>query len=642
MDLSIVIVNYNVRYFLEQCLISVQNSVKSLNCEVFVVDNNSIDGSVELVKEKFPWVKLIESKENLGFSKGNNLAIKQASGKYILLLNPDTVLQEDTLEKTVRFMNEHDDAGGLGIKMINGKGEFLPESKRGLPTPQVAFYKIFGLSKLFPKSEKFGAYHLTYLDRDKNHKVDVLSGAFMMLRKSVLNKIGLLDETFFMYGEDIDLSYRITKAGYNNYYFADSTIIHYKGESTKKSSINYVVVFYKAMQIFAQKHFISNDAKLFAFLINLAIYLRAGLSISKRIIQSLTLPVIDYMGIATGLFVIKHYYQQYSEIEYNEDLTLYGLLTYSFIWIVSIFFTGGYDKPIKLKYSVKGTIYGLIAILTLYSLLSEEYRFSRAIILIGGIYTAIITSIIRIILNSLKIESFKLARSIKKRIAIVSSTDEFNRIKELTNDLPYQIALLHHIKTSNQKEITLADIDEAINVLNVNEIIFSGNDNSTHQIINNMCELSQKDISFKIVPKLQTFIIGSDSIDTTGDIYNALNTSNINSRKHIRDKRVLDISLSGILILAYPLIFLFYNNKLQLLKNIFDVFIGNKSFVGYSNSKLNPLLPKIKTGILPPPTFKQKDDLNNEEINLNYARNYSINNDLMHIFTHITQIDSAV
>jgi GT2 family glycosyltransferase len=251
MKLSVVIVNYNVMHFLEQCLNSVRKAVKNIESEVFVVDNNSVDGSVKMVREKFPEVNLIVNPDNRGFSKANNQAIKIAKGEYVLLLNPDTVVEDDTFEKIIKFMDAHEDAGGLGVKMVDGKGKFLPESKRGLPTPAVAFYKIFGLSKLFPKSKIFGQYHLTYLNNDEIHEVDVLSGAFMLIRKPLLDKIGGLDESYFMYGEDIDLSYRITKEGYKNYYFPKTRIIHYKGESTKKSSINYVLVFYQAMIIFA-------------------------------------------------------------------------------------------------------------------------------------------------------------------------------------------------------------------------------------------------------------------------------------------------------------------------------------------------------------------------------------------------------
>ena len=225
MKLSVVIVNYNVKYFLEQCLHSVRRAAENLQMEVFVVDNNSVDGSVKMVSEKFPEVILIENKDNTGFSKANNQAIKLSTGEYVLLLNPDTVVESDTFSKILNFMDSHPDAGGLGVKMIDGKGNFLPESKRGLPTPSVAFYKIFGLSKFFPKSRVFGKYHLGFLDKDQVNPVEILSGAFMLLRKSVLDKTGLLDETFFMYGEDIDLSYRITKAGYKNIYFPETTII---------------------------------------------------------------------------------------------------------------------------------------------------------------------------------------------------------------------------------------------------------------------------------------------------------------------------------------------------------------------------------------------------------------------------------
>jgi GT2 family glycosyltransferase len=224
-----------------------------------------------MVQTKFPQIHLIANKDNVGFSRANNQALAISDARYLLLLNPDTVVEEDTFSKVVSFMDEHPDAGGLGVRMVDGKGRFLPESKRGLPTPQVAFFKIFGLAKLFPKSKRFGRYHLGYLSEFDTNEVDVLSGAFMLMRKETLDKVGFLDETFFMYGEDIDLSYRIQLGGYKNYYFPETKIIHYKGESTKKSSVNYVFVFYKAMVIFAKKHFSQNNAKLFSMAIHLAI-----------------------------------------------------------------------------------------------------------------------------------------------------------------------------------------------------------------------------------------------------------------------------------------------------------------------------------------------------------------------------------
>ena len=285
MKLSIIIVNYNVKHFLEQCLRSINKASKNLDIEIFVVDNNSVDNSIEMVKAKFPNVNTIINKKNLGFSKANNQAIRKAKGEYVLLLNPDTVIQENTLSITIDFLEKNTRAGGLGVKMIDGSGNFLPESKRSLPTPSIAFYKIFGLSYLFPKSRKFGKYHLKYLDQNKIHEIDIISGAFLMTRKKIIDKIGLLDERFFMYGEDIDLSYRIQQAGYQNFYLPTTSIIHYKGESTKKTSVNYIITFYNAMIIFSQKHYPTNTLM---YLIKLAVLIRATGSIIKRIIVKIT------------------------------------------------------------------------------------------------------------------------------------------------------------------------------------------------------------------------------------------------------------------------------------------------------------------------------------------------------------------
>lgn len=254
MFLSIIIVNYNVKHFLEQCLHSVFASTFPFQFEVIVVDNNSKDDSVAYLTSHFPLVKFIKNEQNLGFAKANNAGIAHASGKYILLLNPDTVLGEHVLAHVCSFMEGHADAGALGVKMINGNGVFLPESKRSFPTPWVSFCKISRLNKLFPNSNLFGRYHLRYLDENKIHQIDVLAGAFMLLRKEALDKSGLLDETFFMYGEDIDLSYRIKLVGYKNYYLPEK-IIHYKGESSHKNEYHYVRLFYGAMILFYKKHF---------------------------------------------------------------------------------------------------------------------------------------------------------------------------------------------------------------------------------------------------------------------------------------------------------------------------------------------------------------------------------------------------
>ena len=393
MKLSVVIVNYNVKYFLEQCLHSVLKAIHEMEAEIFVVDNNSVDGSIRMLREKFPSVTVIENKDNRGFSRANNQAIRKAKGEYILLLNPDTIVEDDTLVKCVQFMDLHPDAGGLGVKMIDGKGKFLPESKRGLPLPSVAFFKIFGFSAIFPRSKIFNKYHLGYLDKDKTHAVDVLSGAFMMLRKKVIDEAGMLDEKFFMYGEDIDLSYRITKAGYKNYYFPETRIIHYKGESTKKSSINYVFMFYNAMIVFARKHFSKENARAFSILINLAIYIRAFFSILTRFLGRIALPLTDAALLFGGIYFIKGYWEQQFIFpeggHYPLAFTAIALPLYILIWLLAVYLSGGYDKPVRLSKIVLGMLTGTVLILVLYSLLSENYRFSRALIILGATWGTI-------------------------------------------------------------------------------------------------------------------------------------------------------------------------------------------------------------------------------------------------------------
>lgn len=278
MQLSIIIVNYNVKYFLEQCLQSVLLATKNCTAEIFVVDNNSTDGSKQFLEPLFKEVHFIWLPKNIGFAKANNIALAKTSGDYILFLNPDTIVAEDSFEKTIAFLQNNATIGALGVKMIDGSGQFLKESKRAFPSPSISLFKILGLANLFPKSKLFAKYHMGHLSVNENNEVDVLAGAFMLVPKVVLNVVGSFDEAFFMYGEDVDLSYRIQKAGYKNYYFAKTTILHFKGESTKKGSLNYVRLFYKAMNLFVHKHYKSGNAAVFTFLINIGIWFRASLA----------------------------------------------------------------------------------------------------------------------------------------------------------------------------------------------------------------------------------------------------------------------------------------------------------------------------------------------------------------------------
>lgn len=273
MKLTVVIVSYNVSHYLLQCLDSLGSALRGVDSEVIVVDNHSRDDSVALVREFHPEVKVIENIHNLGFSKANNIALRQARGEYALLLNPDTIVADNTISDCLAFLDRHPDAGAAGVMMLNADGTVAPESRRGVPTPMTSFYKLSGLCKLFPHSRRFGRYYLGHLSWQSPQQIDIVSGAFCMLRCSVLQKVGLLDEDYFMYGEDIDLSYRILKHGATNWYLPYH-ILHYKGESTQKSSFRYVHVFYQAMLIFFRKHF-ANLGFLVTVPIKIAIWCKA-------------------------------------------------------------------------------------------------------------------------------------------------------------------------------------------------------------------------------------------------------------------------------------------------------------------------------------------------------------------------------
>jgi O-antigen biosynthesis protein len=649
MKLSVIIVNYNVQHFLEQCLYSVRKASKNILIEVFVVDNNSVDGSVQMVKEKFPEVYLIENKKNTGFSYANNQAIRASQGEYVLLLNPDTVVEEDTFSKIISFMDSHDDAGGLGVKMLDGKGNFLPESKRGLPTPSVAFYKIFGLSKLFPKSKIFGRYHLGFLDKDKTHDVEILSGAFMLIRKSVLDKIGLLDETFFMYGEDIDLSYRILLGGYKNYYFPETRIIHYKGESTKKSSVNYVFVFYRAMVIFAKKHFSQNNAKLFSFLINIAIYLRAGIAIVARFMKSIAVPALDFGLIMTGLVLIKQYYEKHFRFleggSYSESLIAIAFPVYIFIWMFTIYLSGGYDKPIRLFRIIRGAIVGTGAILVGYSLLPEAYRFSRAIILLGAIWVTISYLGSRFFFHLAGLKTFSLNPDKSKRIAIIGTENEFERVAGLLKQTSINTSLLGFVSADN-KSIqhkdhlgNISQIEEIIEIYKINEVIFCSRDISSQNIIGYMHTLISADVDFKIAPPESLSIIGSNSIDTAGDLY-IIDVNSISKSKNKRNKRLIDIMCGIAFLILSPFLILFQTNKAGFIKNIFSVLIGSKSWVGYGNESQENL-PKIKLSVLSPADAIKNITINSDtqnRLNLSYSKDYKVENDLNIIWRSLRKL----
>lgn len=651
MDLSVIIVSYNVKYFLEQCLHSVEKASEYIAVEIYVVDNNSADGSVQMVAEKFPAVKLIANDVNLGFAKANNQAIRLASGKYILLLNPDTLVQEDTFSKCVAHMDEFSDIGCMGVKMIDGAGNFLPESKRALPTPGVAFFKIFGFSALFPRSKTFGRYHLSFLNKDKIHDVDVISGAFMLLRKSTLEKSGLLDEVFFMYGEDIDLSYRIKLAGYRNVYFPLTTIIHYKGESTKKGSINYVIVFYNAMIIFAQKHFARNTARYYSLFIHIAIYFRAGLSILQRFIKGIINPLLDAVMIYAGYRAIMPIWEMHHFGQEGSYPALYMNVVvpfYILTWILSLFLSAGYEKSVRLTDMVKGLIIGSLFILLIYALLPESFRFSRALILFGAAWTLMATVFDRFVLSLLFPASFELeAWTRKKRIIIIGSKKEGDRVFSIVRQTQVVPELIGFVNPSDGQVLPgfighIGQIGDIVQVNRADELIFCAGDISSQKIITTMLKFTDAGVDFKIAPPESLSVIGSNSSDSIGDLY-VLHFNTLSRKLNRRKKRLIDIALSLIFVVISPILLLFVKNRMGLIRNIFVVLAGIHSWVGYfrSTGGGHPGLPVIRPGVLTPMDgnrYMLTEDEMAEKMNLNYAKDYQIINDLNIIIKNLREL----
>ena len=631
MKLSIVIVNYNVKHFLEQCLKSVYQAIQNIEAEVFVVDNNSIDGSQDMVRSSFTDVKLIANSKNTGFSTANNQAIKESKGEYVLLLNPDTVVPENCFQALLEFADKTPDLGGCGIPMYDGQGNYLPESKRGLPTPEVAFYKMIGLNKLFPKSKKFGKYHLGYLAPDQNHEVEILAGAFMLIRKKVLDKIGLLDETFFMYGEDIDLSYRITKAGWKNYYFAGSRIIHYKGESTKKLSTNYVKVFYKAMVIFAEKHYAGSNKKLFKLFINMAIYGRASLSLVSNLIQRFWMVTLESILLFGSLFLLKEYWEEHIKgiTAYPKEMLTIHLPYYTLIWLLSMGFNGSYQAPFNFSKLIRSILMGTLVILMIYGLLPNHLHFSRGIILFG---TLVVTAVLfswRSLYHLLKYKTLDFSQKSNIKSVLIGSEKKWSELSEILSSYQknyQQIGFISDKKSDSPHWLgTRKQLKEIIHIYGVNELIFSNETVSTKYTIQIMNELGPN-INYFTIPSASNFVIGSQSKNSNGLYFGQQIELNLSRNEYRSQKRFFDIFTSLILILISPFLILFKKTRDKLTHSI-AVLFGKKTWVGYASKSKD--LPTIKPGVYTTDyQLKDKSSSFQKNLDLLYAKNYSVYTDL--------------
>ena len=585
MRLSVVIVNYNVKYFLKQCLSSVFGSQRvladgePLELEVWVVDNDSVDGSVEMVRANFPEVHVIENHENVGFARANNQALTQATGQCLLLLNPDTVVEGDTFVKCADFMRQHADCGGLCVKMIDGNGQYLKESKRGFPSPETSFYKITGLTRLFPRSRRLAAYYMGHLPEGEVNEIEIMPGAFLMFRREVYEKIGGLDESYFMYGEDIDFSWRIRLAGWKNFYFPETHIIHYKGESTKKGSMNYVFTFYNAMSIFVKKYFTGRNARLFNALLQSAIWMRATLSWIKRIVGKLAVPALDFLAAYGGFVLLKLMWATFRAENVNyypAEYTTVVIPLYILILLSASWLSGGYDKPVRPARIVRGMGVGLVLLLAFYSLLDEGQRYSRMLLVLGSLWTLTSTMLIRLLLSTLDVKGYALRARKRGKTLIVGRNGEAERVRSLYASLgiPEGNLLLQDVNDAHR-------LQEIIRIEHVEEVVFCGADIELQRIISLMAGLKTTGVDYKIAPAEGDYIIGSNSILSKDDLF-ADELLTISTDTCRRTKRIFDLTTALLLLLLSPILFWLQRRNGLYFKHCLSVLTGKSSWVGYT------------------------------------------------------------
>lgn len=591
--LSVIVVSYNVCYFLEQALLAVRTAAAHLgqSVEVFVVDNNSADNSVAMVRARFPEVILIENPDNPGFSKANNQALHRATGQYQLLLNPDTLVEEAAFQQCCAFLDAHPRGGGLGVRMLDGQGRFLPESKRGLPTPRVAFYKIFGLAWLFPRSRTFGRYHLGFLDPDQPHQVAVLSGAFMLLRRAALDQVGLLDEDYFMYGEDIDLSYRLTQGGWQNWYFPGARIIHYKGESTKRTSVNYVRVFYRAMAIFAQKHFAPGRAGLFTKLITIAIWLRAGAAVGQRLATRAAPLLLDAGLLYAGMYALKAYWEatyKYEPTPFPPQYMLVAVPAYLVAWLATTWLSGGYDRSTRAGQVVRGIVVGTVLISAVSNFL-DDWRFSKALIVLGGAWALVALLGRRLLGHWLRHGHLRLSEPRTKTLAIVGTAAESQRVRLLLAAAKVPASVVGYIAPAGAAPTSptpdylgeLGQLPALVRLYELDELVFCGQDLPASQIIDLITRLpARPQVAYKILPEGSQYIIGSSRKNAPGDYYTSAPPLRLYQPAQRRSKRRLDLVASLGLLLLAPLLVWAQRRPAGLLPHIWQVLVGRCSWVG--------------------------------------------------------------
>jgi len=668
--ISIIIVNYNVKDFLEQALISIKRSLKMISSEIFVVDNASSDDSIPMLKDRFSDVFLIENKTNSGFAAANNLAIKEAKGEFVVLINPDTVVQEDTFVKLLQFFDEKPQASAATCKILNPDGSFSVDSRHSIPTPMTAFWKLIGFNKLFPKSKIFARYNLTFLSEDDIHKVEAISGSFMMIRRKMVEEIGLLDDRFFMYCEDIDYCHRINKSGGEIYYVPTSQIIHYKGESTKKNNIDYVYNFNKSLYLFYKKHYQEKYITPIKWLILLGVIIRGLLIFIKNNIKQYFPIIIDLIVLNLSIF-----FSFYFRFEMKGEFLLENYLSHYYViniisTLVFFFASLSFEGITKYKFSFsrlfKANILTMIFV-TFLTFFFREYAFSRIIILLSTLLSFSLMSLWRfILLYFRKRFDFAVDDSLfMRRALIVGSDREVEDLIKKISTWGYSDFEILGIVSADKEKVggsignfhILTSIDqlpEYIRLNKVNTVIFSTYEIPFAKILETMVRVDNSNIEFKMVPEHLEYMIGKSHIDRFEDV-ELVDLEYAYGKLYNRFvKRLIDILFSvPLTILLLPVLFvmLFKKGKIKRQKidhyeifqyekpgilrfyvNLVNILRGTVSFVGAPIVKSKEKTANkysYKPGITGLVQINRiSDPASKEKIEIFYLKNHSLSLDL--------------
>ncbi len=557
--LSIIIVNYNVKEFLEQALQAIDKATVNLDAEVLVVDNHSVDESVKMVRTHYPWVHLIVNEQNVGFAAANNQALREARGEYLLLLNPDTLVQEDTFTTMIGYLDEHPKVGMAGCKILNPDGTLQLACRRSFPTLRVALPKIFGLSRLFPGSRFFAKYNLTYLDPDVETDVDAVSGSFMMVRQEAMKQVGLLDESFFMYGEDLDWCYRFKQAGWEVKYVPETKIIHYKGESSKFAAFDSFITFYRAMDLFVRKHFGSRWMFIFHFFIRLGIFFRATIGLIARGVESIRVQLLDLVLILIGFLIaiLIKFGDFRSVLDYS-----FLPIVYSFIWIGALVFTRSYSGRQQIvSRTLSGLVLGFIIITSL-TFFFNQFAYSRAVLLMAFIFALITLPGWRILLQIR--HGTSIGEPIRQRRAlIVGAGEEGDRIREkLETQISHGYQVIGFVDESREQHDsngilgTSREISDLVRVHKITDVIFTSDVYRNIDILAMVDQLKNHPVELKIVPHSLEYILGKATVEHIADLpFVELEYPLYQTGNRIL-KRVVDLILSVLMIpILFPICF---------------------------------------------------------------------------------------